>query len=112
MTQCVRLPGVRAAGFQNGVFIAMCNRVGAEGEVVFCGEFMVVGLAGDVVVKAGTSEQLLIADLDLTEDPRARATLPVAQTTGSVRVKHMDARCSARTQDGDAVAANRRWRGP
>jgi predicted amidohydrolase len=94
MTQCVRLPGVRAAGFQNGVFIAMCNRVGAEGEVVFCGEFMVVGLAGDVVVKAGTSEQLLIADLDLTEDPRARATLPVAQTTGSVRVKHMNVRSS------------------
>ena len=90
----------------------MCNRVGAEGEVVFCAEFMVVRLAGDVVVKAGTAEQLLIADLDLTEDPRARAPLPVAQTTGSVRVKHMNARCSARTQAGDAVAANRRRRGP
>lgn len=67
---------VRAARFQNGVFIAMCSRVGAEGEVVCCGEFMVVGLAGDVVVKAGTSEQLLIADLDLIEVPRAREKRP------------------------------------
>ena len=47
MTQCVRLE-LRAAGFQNGVFVALGNRVGAEGEVVFCREFTVV----DVVVKA------------------------------------------------------------
>jgi predicted amidohydrolase len=37
---------------------------------------MVVGLAGDVIVKAGTSEQLLIADLDLIEVPRAREKRP------------------------------------
>jgi len=67
---------VRAAGFQSGVFIAMCSRVGAEGEVAYCGEFMVVGLAGDVIVKAGTSEQLLVADLDLSEVPRAREKRP------------------------------------
>jgi len=30
MTQRVRLRGVRAAGFQNGAIIAVCDGVGAE----------------------------------------------------------------------------------
>jgi predicted amidohydrolase len=67
---------LRAAAFQNGVFIAMCNRVGSEGEAVFCGESIVVGPTGNVVVKAGTSEELLIGDIDLAEVPAAREKRP------------------------------------
>jgi predicted amidohydrolase len=33
---------LRTAAMQNGVCIAMCNRLGKEGDVVFCGESMVV----------------------------------------------------------------------
>jgi beta-ureidopropionase len=67
---------LRAAAFQNGVFIAMCNRVGAEGDVVFCGESIVVGPTGNVVVKADTSAQLVLADLDLAEAAVARKARP------------------------------------
>jgi predicted amidohydrolase len=67
---------LRVAALQNGVYIAMCNRVGAEGEVVFCGESTVVDPDGTVVVKGGTNEALVIADIELTEVTRARAKRP------------------------------------
>jgi predicted amidohydrolase len=67
---------LRAAAFQNGVFIAMCNRVGPEGEIVFCGESIVIDPMGNVVAKAGTSESLLTVDIDLAEVPLARGKRP------------------------------------
>jgi predicted amidohydrolase len=68
---------LRAAALQNGVFIAMCNRTGAEGGVVFCGESIVVGPDGELVAKAPTAkEALLIADLDLADIARARERRP------------------------------------
>jgi predicted amidohydrolase len=67
---------LRAAALQNGVYIAMCNRVGTEGEVVFCGESMVVDPDGNVVVKADTTEALIIADIDLHQVAIARAKRP------------------------------------
>lgn len=67
---------LRAAAFQNGVFIAMCNRVGSEGEVVFCGESVVVDPNGRIVAKASTSPELLVADIDLAEVALARYKRP------------------------------------
>ena len=67
---------LRAAALQNGVYIAMCNRVGAEGAVAFCGESMVVDPDGNVVVKADTTEALIIADVDLHPVAIARAKRP------------------------------------
>jgi predicted amidohydrolase len=67
---------LRAAASQNGVYIAMCNRVGAEGEVVFCGDSMVVDPDGNVVVRGGTSEALVIADIEVDQVARARAKRP------------------------------------
>ncbi|MCI2057040.1 MAG: carbon-nitrogen hydrolase family protein [Oscillibacter sp.] len=57
---------IRAQARQNGVFIAMCNRVGREDQMDFCGESMVAGPEGELIVKAGNSEGLVTADLDLT----------------------------------------------
>lgn len=57
---------VRVAAMQNRLFVAMCNRVGKEGEMSFCGESIVADPNGDVVVKADASEQLVLADLDLS----------------------------------------------
>ena len=57
---------LRVAARQNGVWIAMCNRVGTEGQTTFCGDSMVVSPEGDVVAKAGEGPELLIADMDLT----------------------------------------------
>jgi predicted amidohydrolase len=67
---------LRAAAFQNGVYIAMCNRVGAEGGAVFCGESTVVDPDGNVAAKAGASETLTVADIDLHQVVRAREKRP------------------------------------
>ncbi len=55
---------VRIPAMQNGVFIAMCNRVGLEGEMHFCGESIVIDPNGDIVAKADDTEQILYADID------------------------------------------------
>jgi predicted amidohydrolase len=70
---------LRAAAMQNGVYIAMCNRTGPEGAVTFCGESIVVDPFGDVVVKASTGEELLMADIDLAKVAEARHKRPYLQ---------------------------------
>ncbi len=56
---------IRVPAMQNSVFIAMCNRVGKEGDMDFAGESIVVDPDGDVVVKADDKEQLIYADIDI-----------------------------------------------
>lgn len=56
---------LRIAAMQNHLFIAMCNRVGIEGEMAFAGESLVVGPDGSVIAKANDREQLFLADIDL-----------------------------------------------
>lgn len=50
---------------QNGVFISMCNRVGTEGKIKFCGESLVVDPNGNTVIKVNNKEQLILIDIDL-----------------------------------------------
>lgn len=57
---------LRIPAMQNNIFIAMCNRVGIEGEMDFAGQSIVVDPNGDVVVKADDKEQIVYADIDLT----------------------------------------------
>jgi len=56
---------IRVQARHNSVFIAMCNRVGVEGEMEFCGESIVVDPNGEVIAKADEQEQILYADIDL-----------------------------------------------
>lgn len=56
---------IRVQAYQNGVFVAMCNRVGKEGEVTFAGESLVVDPNGQTICKADGREQLVTCDLDL-----------------------------------------------
>lgn len=67
---------VRVAAMQNGVFIAMCNRVGLEGEMDFCGESIVVDPNGDVFVKADDKEQIVYADLNLDDSTKTQENRP------------------------------------
>jgi predicted amidohydrolase len=66
---------MRVAAFQNGYFIALCNRVGEEECLTFAGESFVCAPDGSVIARArqGT-EEILVADLDLTSarDSHAR----------------------------------------
>ncbi|MBQ9384927.1 MAG: carbon-nitrogen hydrolase family protein [Ruminiclostridium sp.] len=55
---------IRVQAFQNSVAVAMCNRVGIEGEMEFSGQSVVIGADGDVIAKAGDKEQIVYAELD------------------------------------------------
>lgn len=68
---------MRAAAFQQQVFVALVNRVGREGEQLFAGCSFVVDPHGRVVARAGQgTETLLTADLDLALVQEARTTRP------------------------------------
>ena len=59
---------MRVAGFQNGYFVALCNRVGEEEHLNFAGESFVCGPDGVVLARAPSGvEHTLFADLDLAE---------------------------------------------
>lgn len=58
---------IRVQAMQNQVFIAMCNRVGSEGDVTFAGESLIVHPSGDLLFKADGREQLITWNLDLSE---------------------------------------------
>jgi len=67
----LRIPSV-----QNNVFVAMCNRVGVEGEMDFAGESIVVNPNGDIVTKADDKEQIIYADIDINEVSKYRIEKP------------------------------------
>ena len=67
---------LRVQAFHNSVFIAMCNRVGTEGEMDFSGESIIVDANGDTVLKADDREQILYADIDLAQSREIRSRRP------------------------------------
>ena len=62
------------AAFQNGYFVALCNRVGEEARLTFAGESFVCGPEGAVRARAprGTDATLTI-DIDLADAERSHA---------------------------------------
>lgn len=67
---------VRIQAFQNSAAIAMCNRIGTEGDMTFSGESLVAGPDGSLLAKAGTMEEILLVDLDLPKCRELRARKP------------------------------------
>jgi predicted amidohydrolase len=67
---------LRVAAVQSGVFIALCNRVGLEAEMDFCGQSLVVDPNGKLVAKAIGNEQILYADVDLDLIEESREARP------------------------------------
>lgn len=63
---------LRVQAFQNSVILAMCNRVGVEGNMHFSGESIVVNAKGEILVKADDTEQILYADIDMQEALKIR----------------------------------------
>jgi len=65
---------MRVAAFQNGYFVALCNRVGREERLEFAGESFVCSPAGRIVARADRGrEQILFADIDLDEARESHA---------------------------------------
>ncbi|MCK4579165.1 MAG: carbon-nitrogen hydrolase family protein [Candidatus Marinimicrobia bacterium] len=57
---------MQTAAFQNGYFVALCNRVGPEPRLTFAGQSFICDPDGRVIDRAGEgTEELLIHDLDL-----------------------------------------------
>ena len=71
---------MRVQAMQNQVFIAMCNRVGKEDDMDFAGESLVINPKGDVIVKAGDREQLLVCEIDLNESVKRQREVPYLST--------------------------------
>jgi N-carbamoylputrescine amidase len=64
---------MRVAAFQNGYFVALCNRTGREERLDFAGESFICAPDGTVVARAGPGEEVLVADLDLADAARSHA---------------------------------------
>ncbi len=65
---------VRTAAFQNGYFVALCNRVGAEEKLTFAGESFVADPEGQVIARGKRLEEdLVVVDLDLSSCARSTA---------------------------------------
>ena len=59
---------MRVAAFQNGFFVALCNRVGPEPRLTFAGESFVCDPGGKVIARAGQgTEETLLCELDLSQ---------------------------------------------
>jgi omega-amidase len=67
----------RARAVENELFVATCNRAGAEGEVIFPGRSTVVGPLGQVLVEGDGKEGLLVARANLKEVSKTRRYLTV-----------------------------------
>ncbi len=51
---------------ENRVYVATCNRIGTEGGVTFIGQSGIYGVVGQELAKAGTTETVISAELDLS----------------------------------------------
>jgi beta-ureidopropionase len=55
------------AAFQNGYYVALCNRVGADGAMTFGGESFICTPEGTILARAPQAEDhILVADIDLS----------------------------------------------
>ena len=70
---------LRVQAFQNSVILAMCNRVGTEGNRCFSGESLVIDAKGEGLVKADDTEQILYVDIDIQEALKIRNAKPYTQ---------------------------------
>jgi len=65
---------MQTAAFQNGYFVALCNRVGVEQHLTFAGESFVCGPDGGVRARAPrATEAVLMADIDLADATQSHA---------------------------------------
>ena len=70
---------LRVQAFQNSVILAMCNRIGTEGNMCFSGESIVVDAKGEVLAKADDTEQILYVDIDIQQALKIRNAKPYTQ---------------------------------
>lgn len=68
---------VPTRAYESEIFVAYVNRCGSEGDTIYCGRSCLVGPDGRDILRAGISEELLIADIDKNAIAEERETNPV-----------------------------------
>jgi predicted amidohydrolase len=68
---------VPARAYESEVFVAYVNRCGMEGDLVYCGRSCLAGPDGRKILRAGKSEELLIANIDKNAIAETREINPV-----------------------------------
>jgi len=63
---------VPVRAYENSLFVAYANRVGTEEDFVYCGESCVIAPDGSELARAGSSDDLIFADIDLARVRTAR----------------------------------------
>jgi len=66
---------MRVAAFQNGYYVALCNRVGQEEHLTFAGESFVCDFDGVIIARAAQGEESILyaeVELDLTACSHAK----------------------------------------
>ncbi|MCL4504654.1 MAG: carbon-nitrogen hydrolase family protein [Chloroflexi bacterium] len=72
---------ISARAAENACFICAANRIGEEPATTFCGESMIVGPRGEVIVDLDeTTEGYIVAKLDVDENRRLREETQIFQT--------------------------------
>ncbi len=65
---------MRVTAFQNGYFVALCNRVGPETRITFGGQSFICDPAGNMIAQAGEgTEEILFHDLNLEQVANSHA---------------------------------------
>ena len=64
---------VPARAYENQVYVAYANRSGAEGTLLYCGESCVVAPDGSDLARAGSGDELLLAEIDPARLAMSRA---------------------------------------
>lgn len=64
---------VPARAYENQVYLAYANRSGSEGDLDYCGESCVVGPDGADLARAGSGDELLLAEIDPARLAASRA---------------------------------------
>jgi len=63
----------RARAQDDQIFVASVNHVGAEGNVVYCGESIIANPKGEIIAQASSDrEEILVAEVDFDQILRER----------------------------------------
>ena len=68
---------VPARAYENEIYVAYVNRCGVEGRLEYCGLSCIIGPDGSEIIRAGSQEALLIADIDKLKIEEMRKKNPV-----------------------------------
>ena len=66
----------QARAIENQSWVIACNEVGPNGDITLGGHSMVISPRGEIIAEAGTSEEVLYADIDLTQVAEFRVEHP------------------------------------